>query len=73
MESEGKFDLADWKTAEAVAKSMVLGHDAASKEDGDIAMNGTDTTTDHAATSVLAAIRKAMEEKVLRDESWRQE
>ncbi len=78
MESEGKFSMAEWKEAEQVARLAVLGSsqkiNAAdiNKQNGDVAMNGSDTSGS-AAICVLDVVRKAMEDRVIKDESWRQE
>lgn len=79
MESEGKFDMDNWKQAEQVARSAVLGHDKntnaseVDKQNGDSAMNGTDATTANSAISVLDVMREAMEARVIKDERWRQD
>jgi exosome complex component RRP46 len=78
MESEGKFGMDDWKEAEQVARLAVLGSshktNAANvnKQNGDVAMNGSDTGGSP-AICVLDVVRKAMEDRVIKDEAWRQE
>ncbi|EHY53584.1 exosome non-catalytic core subunit rrp46 [Exophiala dermatitidis] len=85
MESEGQFTLSQWRHAEQVARTAVLGNvnkivtsavNNKQNDDGDVAMNGTNTTTtenSNSATSVLDVIRKALEARVIKDEGHRPE
>jgi len=79
MESEGKFHMGDWKQAEQVARSAVLGRatptnaNDVNKQNGDIAMNGTNATSGIAETCVLRVMREALEARVIKDGSWQQE
>jgi exosome complex component RRP46 len=76
MESEGKFTMSDWKQADRVARSVVLDHLANTitsdnindHNGGDVAMNGTPDTL---ARSVIDIFVKALESRVIKDESWR--
>ncbi|KAK5453598.1 exosome non-catalytic core subunit rrp46 [Exophiala xenobiotica] len=75
MESEGKFGMGDWKEAEQLARLAVLGSSHktnVNKQNGDVAMNGSDTGGSP-AICVLDVVRKAMENRVIKDEAWRQE
>lgn len=72
MESEGKFNMDDWKRAGQAAREAVLGN--VNKPDGgDIAMNGTNTTSGTSGICTLSVIREALEARVIKDESRRQE
>lgn len=76
MESEGKFTMPEWRQAEQVARSAVLGHSENSninKQNGDVAMDESDDTSRSSVTCVLDVLRKAVEARVIKDESWRQE
>ncbi|KAL2436190.1 hypothetical protein ABEF95_004502 [Exophiala dermatitidis] len=85
MESEGQFTLSQWRQAEQAARTAVLGNvgkpstsavNNKQNDDGDVAMNGTNTTTTenlNSATSVLDVIRKALEARVIKDEGHRPE
>lgn len=79
MESEGQFNLTDWKQAELAARSAVVGSvdqslaTKVNKQNGDTAMNGMGDTTRDSANCVLDMIRRALEARVIKDESWRQE
>jgi exosome complex component RRP46 len=76
MESEGKFNMPDWKQADQIARSVVLGHlantitsDSINNHNGgDAATNGTPDTL---ARSVMDIFAKALEVRVIKDESWR--
>ncbi|KAJ9614283.1 exosome non-catalytic core subunit rrp46 [Cladophialophora chaetospira] len=78
MESEGKFSMGNLKQAEQAARLAVLGHlandtnasNATEHRNGDVAMNGTENSS---VTSMLDVMRKAMEARVIKDESWRQD
>lgn len=77
IESEGKFSMDDLKQAEQAARLAILGHLANDTntgsvnkhQNGDVAMNGTENVS---IDSVLDVMRKAMEARVIKDESWRQ-
>ncbi|KIX05422.1 uncharacterized protein Z518_06294 [Rhinocladiella mackenziei CBS 650.93] len=83
MESEGKSTISSWKQAEQAARSAILGHidystnvSDVNKQNGDVAMNGTSTKGNTASNSVICVLdvmRKAMEARVIKDESWRQD
>ena len=78
MESEGNFKTADWKRAEEVARSAVMGASDVNKsnnnnkQNGDVSMNGN-VTSESSAICVLDVIRKALEERVIKDGRWRQD
>lgn len=77
MESEGNFKTADWTRAEEVARSAVLGpsdinKSKNNKQNGDVAMNGS-AASESSAICVLDVIRKALEERVIKDERWRRD
>ncbi|EXJ54358.1 hypothetical protein A1O7_09697 [Cladophialophora yegresii CBS 114405] len=84
IESEGRFSMDHLKRAEQAARLAVLGQnqgqrannktnasDANKLPNGDVAMNGTGH--DSAVVSVLDVMRKAMQARVIEDESWRQD
>ncbi|OQV10105.1 3' exoribonuclease family, domain-containing protein [Cladophialophora immunda] len=87
MESEGKFSMESWQQAAHAARLAVLGHslrtdpipstterEANKQSNGDVAMNGTDGVTgNNSVICVLDVIRNAMEARVIKDESWRQD
>jgi exosome complex component RRP46 len=78
IESEGRFDLNGLEQAEQAARLAVLGHvvDSANgsqtnkQQHGDVPMNGTDNNS---GIPVMDVIRKAMDARVIKDESWRQD
>ncbi|KIV83994.1 hypothetical protein PV11_05974 [Exophiala sideris] len=76
MESEGRFTMPEWKEAEQVARSAILGHKDPSnvnKQNGDVSMDDGDDTSRSSVTCILDVIRKALEARVIKDENWRQE
>ncbi|OAL30602.1 hypothetical protein AYO20_08689 [Fonsecaea nubica] len=87
MESEGKFSIEGWQQAAHTARLAVLGHSfvansiantserqANKQSNGDVTMNGTDGATgNNSVICVLDVIRNALEARVIKDESWRQD
>ncbi|EXJ77225.1 hypothetical protein A1O3_10383 [Capronia epimyces CBS 606.96] len=72
MESEGKCSVGDWKQAQQVARSAVLGT-VNKQHNGDVAMNGTNTSSEYSGLGVLDVIRKALEARVIKDGGQRHE
>lgn len=78
MESEGNFKPSDWGRAEEVARSAVLGTSDINKsqnnnkQNGDVAMDGS-AASESSVICVLDVIRKALHERVIKDERWRQD
>ena len=78
IESEGKFSMDHFKQAEQAARLAILGHlandtnasNTNKQQNGDVAMNGTGSSS---VVSVLDVMKKAMEVRVIKDESWRQD
>ncbi|OAP55249.1 hypothetical protein AYL99_10222 [Fonsecaea erecta] len=83
MESEGKFSMESWEQASNAARLAVLGHspitgtttrEANKQSNGDTTMNGTNHSSgNNSVICVLDVIRDAMEARVIKDESWRQD
>ncbi|KAH0848972.1 hypothetical protein AYO21_08702 [Fonsecaea monophora] len=87
MESEGKFSIEGWQQAAHTARLAVLGHSfvansttstsdrqANKQSNSDVTMNGTDGATgNNSVICVLDVIRNALEARVIKDESWRQD
>jgi exosome complex component RRP46 len=77
MESQGRFSMDHFKQAEQAARLAIIGHLsntadqhlANKQDDGDAAMNGIG---DSSAVSVLDVMRRALHERVIKDERWRQ-
>ncbi|EXJ69428.1 uncharacterized protein A1O5_07464 [Cladophialophora psammophila CBS 110553] len=60
--------------ARTVTGTSTNASDVNKHSNGDVAMNGTDATTgNNSVICVLDVIRKAMEARVIKDESWRQD
>ena len=78
LENEGRFGMDGLKQAEQAGRLAVLGHrannastsDAHQQQPGDVTMNGHDNNP---VIPVMHVMRAAMEARVIKDESWRQE
>ena len=78
VESEGIFSMDKWRQAEQAARIAVLGHLANTtnasninhRQNGESATNGTGTDP---TISVMDMIRNALEARVIKDESWRED
>lgn len=79
LESEGRFHMPEWTSASEAATRAVLGQTSVEKStnvnkaNGDVSMLGGDTNPGASAISVTAMMRKALEERVIKDERWRQD
>ncbi|RVX70947.1 hypothetical protein B0A52_06105 [Exophiala mesophila] len=82
MESEGRFHMSEWTSASEAARRAVLGQTSVDKStnvnnvnnaNGDVSMFGSDTNPGNSAISVTQIMRKSLEERVIKDERWRQD